>query len=525
MRPVAIGLAIATLIPGTVAAQSAPEAYSFYTISGQDTLAVEQVVRTGEQVDVDMLLRQQGVRFVFTLELEPNATVRRVTNRFFRQPQDEDPTQIVTAVFRGDSVDVEISGNRSRTMTVRTLPEALPWIFPSNTLLEQALLRSQSMNGTEDVDSIPFFNIANGQSTTATIVWEGPNAATLRLAEATLSVELGDDGSVTGFSGDDRRVVREEAFGRLPIEEVDYGPPEGAPYRGEEVTVRTPAGLSLSGTLTFPDPATGRVPGVVTITGSGRHDRDERIPGVGEYRPFWEIADTLARIGIATLRLDDRGVNGSDAGPADATFLDFTEDMRAALDYLKSRPEIDGERLALVGHSQGGLIAPRIAAEDSTLAGIVLLAAPGYMGSRVLEAQRWAALHPRYVQEPEREAAVERSRRADAARAERDPNLRALMQSDPLQTARRVRVPVLILQGDTDRQVTPEQADTLARAFLDAGNPDVTVRHFPAVNHLFLRDPEGWAFRYASLPEKEVSREVLGTIADWLADRLESTDG
>lgn len=249
MRPVAIRLAIATLMPCGVAAQSAPKAYSFYTISGQDTLAIEQVIRTDEQVDVDMLVREQRVRFLFTLELGPDATVRRVTNRFFRQPQDDEPTQIVTAAFRGDSVDVEISGNQPQTMTVGTLPGSLSWIFPSNTLLEQALLRSQALNGTEDVDSIPFFNIANGQSTTATIVWEGPDAATLRLAEATLSVELEEDGSVSGFSGDGRRVVREDAFGRLPIEEADYGPPEGAPYRAEEVTVRTPAGLSLSGTL------------------------------------------------------------------------------------------------------------------------------------------------------------------------------------------------------------------------------------------------------------------------------------
>jgi hypothetical protein len=216
VRPIAIRLAIATLTPCAVAAQSAPKAYSFYTISGQDTLAVEQVVRTGERVDVDMLVRQQGVRSVFTLELGPNATVRRVTNRIFRQPEDEEPTRVVTAAFRGDSVDVEISGDRPQTMTVSTLPGALPWIFPSNTLLEQALLRSQSRNGTEDVDSIPFFNIANGQSTTATIAWEGPNAATLQLAEATLSVDLGKDGSVTGFSSEGRRVVREDAFGRLP---------------------------------------------------------------------------------------------------------------------------------------------------------------------------------------------------------------------------------------------------------------------------------------------------------------------
>lgn len=525
MRSATILLGITTLLPSTAGAQAAPEAYSFYTIQDGDTLAVEQVIRTDEQVNVDMLVRQQGVRFMFTLELGPDATVRRVTNRFYRQPQDEEPTQVVSASFRGDSVDVEISGNRSMTRTVATLPGALPWIRPSHALLEQALLRSRSMSGS--VDSIPFFNIANGETTTATVVWEGPDTATLRFAEATISADVREDGSLGEllFRGEGIRAIRKDALERLPMEEVDYGPPEGAPYRAEDVTVRTPAGLSLSGTLSLPYPANSKVPGVVTITGSGPQDRDERVPGVGGYRPFWEIADTLARIGIATLRLDDRGINDSDAGPAGATFVDLTEDVRAAVAYLRARVEIDGERIALVGHSQGGLIAPRIAAEDSTLAGIVLLAAPGYVGSKVLEAQRWADLNPRYVQEHERAEAVERSRRADAGRAERNPNLRALMRYDPLPTARRLRVPVLILQGATDRQVTPEQADTLARAIRDSGNPDVTVRRFPAVNHLFLRDPGGWSSGYASLPEKGVSREVLGAIADWLADRLESADG
>lgn len=266
MRPISILLAIATLLPSTAAAQSAPEAYSFYTIQGEDTLAIEQVIRTEQQVDVDMLVRQQGVRFVFTLELGPDATVRRVTNRLFRQPQDEEPTQIFTATFRDDSVDVEISGDSSQTMTVGTLPGALPWIRPSHALLEQALLRSQSMSGT--ADSIPFFNIANGQTATATVVWEGPHTATLRFAEATISAEVREDGSLGGllFRGEGIRVFREDAFQRGPIEEVDYGPPEGAPYRAEEVTVRTPAGLSLS-----VRPA--------DLAGTGRHARTGVSPG------------------------------------------------------------------------------------------------------------------------------------------------------------------------------------------------------------------------------------------------------
>lgn len=520
MRGCTTLLSIITLAASNAAAQTAPEAYSFYTILGQDTIAVEQVVRTGERLDVDMIDHQRGVRDVFTVELTGDAMVRHVTTRSYQHLEDEEATWIISATFRGDSVDVDISGAASNTLTVGTLPGALPWIPRSNTLLEQALLASKRVIGT--VDSIPFFNIANGRSTTATIEWEEEGRATIRFAEATLSAEFADDGSLMGGSalGGQPRVVREDAFRRLPIEPLDYGPPEGAPYGAEEVIVRTPAGLSLRGTLTLPGPEHGRVPGVVTITGSGQHDRDERITGVGGYRPYWELADTLARIGIATLRLDDRGINDSDAGPEGATFVDYADDVRAALDFLKSRPEIDGQRLALVGHSQGGLIAPLVAAEDPTLSGIVLLAAPAYVGARVMEAQRWADLDPRYVKEDERAEAVELSRRADSARAERNQEFRFLLQYDPIPTARKVRVPVLILQGETDVQVTPEQADTLALAIRSAGNPDVTVHRFPDVNHLLLHDPGGWSAGYGSLPSKKVSRDVVGVIADWLKKRL-----
>jgi dipeptidyl aminopeptidase/acylaminoacyl peptidase len=525
MRGCSILLIITLLAAGSAAAQTAPEAYSFYTILGQDTISIEQVIRTIDRVDVDLLDRQRGVREVFTLDLTAEGKVRHVATRSFRHLEDAEPTFIVSATFRGDSVDVDISGAATRTLTVGTLPGALPWIVPSNTLLEQALLGSKRVTGT--IDSIPFFMIANGQSTTATIEWEEDGTATIRFAEATLHAEFSEDGSLTGgfAEGGQPRVVRENAFNRSPIKPLDYGPPEGAPYGAEEVTVRTPAGLDLSGTLTLPGRPHGRAPAVVTITGSGQQDRDERISGLGGYRPYWELADTLGRIGIATLRLDDRGVNDSDTGPAEATFVDYADDVRAALDFLKSRPEVDGRRLALVGHSQGGLIAPLVAADDPTLLGIVLMAAPGYVGSRVLEAQRWADLHPRYVQEHEREGVVERSRRADSARAERDPNLRFLLHYDPIPTARKVRVPVLILQGETDVQVTPEQADTLALAIRSAGNTDVTVHHFADLNHFFLHDPEGWSAGYGSLPSKEVSKDVLGAIADWLMEHLNVVSG
>lgn len=300
----------------------------------------------------------------------------------------------------------------------------------------------------------------------------------------------------------------------------DYGAPWGAPYAAEEVTVRTHTGLALIGTLTLPEEREGPVPAVVTITGSGPQDRDERMV-TDDYRPFRQMADTLARRGIATLRLDDRGVNGSDAGPPGATTVDFADDIRAALAYLRERTDIDGERLGVIGHSEGGAIAPMVAATDSLLAAVVLLAGPAYTLGRINEFQVEAMIEGNATFSPEEQRDARRqAERARKERAQQDPWFRAALEYDPLPTARQVDAPVLILQGESDQQISPEQADTLAEAFREGGNADVTVVKFPATNHLFLADPDGWPGAYDELPSYDVRPAVLGALADWLAGRL-----
>lgn len=303
-----------------------------------------------------------------------------------------------------------------------------------------------------------------------------------------------------------------------------YAAPAGAPYTAEEVTVRTPGGLSLAGTLTLPVDAGAPVPAVLTITGSGRQNRDEQLVRPA-YRPFRQIADTLGRRGVAVLRLDDRGVGGSDAGPPDATSFDRADDMRAALAWLRERPEIDPGRLAVVGHSEGGVIAPMIAATDSALAGVVLLAGPAYTLRRISLFQRRTRLEMEAggsLSDEPLDREMERMAEVADVTAARDPWESAVWAYDPLPTAREVAAPVLILQGESDMQITPEQADTLAAAFRNGGNADVTLRTFPETNHLFLADPDGSPAGYGRLPSYALRPEVLGTIADWLADRLDA---
>jgi dienelactone hydrolase len=303
---------------------------------------------------------------------------------------------------------------------------------------------------------------------------------------------------------------------------ADYSAPAGAEYTAVDVAVPTPMGHTLAGTLTLPRDAAGRVPAVVLITGSGGQDRDSHTPLIPDYRFFRQIADSLSRRGIAVLRMDDRGVGGSGGMAPDVTTAHFADDIRAGVEWLRARADIDPARIALAGHSEGGIIAPMLAAGDGRIAAIALLAAPSWSGRRISDMQVRDAM----VRQGLSGAALDSAQAAAIVQREAVagsmPWIRWFLDHDPLPVARRVRVPVLVLAGGTDMQVSAEQADELGAAMRDAGNRDVTVRVFPGLNHLFLPDAAGTAdpALYAALPDKRVPGEVLGVLADWLVERL-----
>jgi dipeptidyl aminopeptidase/acylaminoacyl peptidase len=219
--------------------------------------------------------------------------------------------------------------------------------------------------------------------------------------------------------------------------------------------------------------------------------------------------------------MDDRGFGESGGGTEGVTSRDYADDIRAGLAFLRARPEIDGSRLALLGHSEGGLIAPLVAATDPGLAGIVLLAGPAYTGRRIIEFQNRYGIEQRANIPPDaRDSAVRAAMRTVDSAAASQPWMTFFLDYDPLPTARTIKVPVLILQGATDQQVTPDQAPLLADAFKAGGNPDVTLRIFPATNHLFLADPDGSPFKYQTLTPATMRPEVLQAIGDWLTRRL-----
>lgn len=308
-----------------------------------------------------------------------------------------------------------------------------------------------------------------------------------------------------------------------PKPKPDYSAPADAPYIAEEVLVKTTAGYTLAGTLTLPRGAsrTKPVSAIVTITGSGPQDRDENI-GLPGFRPFRQLADALARRGIAVLRMDDRGTGASGGTFKGSTSADFAEDVRAGLAYLRTRPEIRADRLGVLGHSEGAIIAPMVAEKEPTLRAIVLLAGIAQPGRSALYFQMKNQIEHNTKLTPEmRDAQIaEIPKKIDALIAA-DPWMRFFLTYDPAATMRRVKTPVLILTGSRDQQAVPEQVALMEAAFKEGGNKDVTARVLPDVNHLFVQDTDGFPGNYSKLPPPIMMRtDAVEIIVDWLARRL-----
>ncbi len=330
------------------------------------------------------------------------------------------------------------------------------------------------------------------------------------------------------------------------------------PYLSRDLSVAGDDGTLLAGTLTLPK-GQGPFPAALLVTGSGAQDRDETIYG---HKPFWVIADYLARRGIAALRLDDRGVGESQGNFAAATTLDFAADAQAALEYLKTYPGIDPERLGIIGHSEGGLIAPMVASKMPELEFIVLLAGPGVSGEELLFQQQ-AAIAEAYGIGPEAIQSANRVNRAlydvakrpdrpeelrekliaaylsflpagadDAmkAKAKQDaamvaeqllsPWLRTFLVLDPRPYLRGLTLPVLAMNGTKDLQVpSAENLEAIRKALADAGNTRFSIAELPGLNHLFQEAKTGLPDEYSQIQES-FSEKALQKMGDWLAEVL-----
>ncbi len=314
--------------------------------------------------------------------------------------------------------------------------------------------------------------------------------------------------------------------GAAQCAEPDYSAPPGAPYTAEDVRIQVGAGDSafeLAGTLTLPTAGEPPYAAVITISGSGLQNRDEEIcPLVVGYRPFRQIAERLAEEGIAVLRVDDRMVGGSGGDATDATTFDFAEDVREEIAWLRERPEIDPNRIALVGHSEGAVIAPMVVNYDPTVAVIVLMAGTAKTGLEVLKYQvTYPILTADGLSDEKKAELAEQAIQQLETTPGQNAWLRYFRAYDPLPAAREVSQPVLILQGELDRQVTADQAGMLATALREGGNDDVEVEVYEGLNHLFLVSKmDGAPAEYMTLEDVDVPDYVLDRMATWLAARL-----
>lgn len=316
------------------------------------------------------------------------------------------------------------------------------------------------------------------------------------------------------------------------------------PYISEEVFfANTQDSIVLAGTLTFP--ANSQIKAaVVLISGSGIQNRDSEIMG---HKPFLVLSDYLTKRGIAVLRFDDRGAGNSGGNPALSTTKDFAKDVKAALNYLKVRDEFKGAKFGMIGHSEGGIIAPMVASEGDYVQFMVLLAAPAECGSEIIIKQQRLIASASGVSESELDSYEKISRELfdltknniqsdnlldivssfmkNNAPDESDSNIKAQARSivnpwmleflfyDPLPALKKSVIPALALNGEKDLQVPPENLDLISESY---GNKDaLTIIKVEGVNHLFQSSSTGLPSEYSKI-EETFSEKVLKIISDWI---------
>jgi pimeloyl-ACP methyl ester carboxylesterase len=339
-----------------------------------------------------------------------------------------------------------------------------------------------------------------------------------------------------------KRVEKVESLNRPQNPKPPY------PYDAQDVSYETSGGIKLAGTLTLPR-GLGPFPAALMITGSGPQDRDEALMG---HKPFLVIADYLTRRGIAVLRVDDRGMGGSTGNSMRETLDDMAGDVVTGVGFLKGRKEIDARHIGVIGHSEGGIVGPVAAVRSPDIAFVIMLAGTGVVGTEVLKLQGEAIIRAsggseqqvaeehamqemifRVLRsEPDDNAALEKMmtewkaepKSAEASedmmraqfKAVTSPELRSFLFYDPADALRKLKVPVLALNGSRDVQVPPQQnLPAIACALAAAGNTDFMVSELPGLNHLFQKCNKCTVQEYGEL-EETFSATALEIMGDWL---------
>lgn len=374
--------------------------------------------------------------------------------------------------------------------------------------------------------------------------------STLRISIASAGIQyegtFGTDSIITGTfkqAGQSFPLTLSKQKSEIKIQRPQE-PAKPYPYYEEDVTFENKrAALTLAGTLTLPK-KDGVFPVVVLISGSGPQNRNEELLG---HKPFLVLSDYLTRNGIAVLRFDDRGVAKSTGDFKTATSADFATDVTAAIEYLKTRKEINKRKIGLIGHSEGGVIAPMVAANSKDVAFIVLLAGTGVPGDQILLEQqtligRAAGIDSAVLAQNEmlNKKAFElikttndieklRSDLRDLLKQNNIPESKInpsiadatspwklyFTRHDPAPVLANVKCPVLALNGSNDLQVPKENLQAIKNALIKGGNKNVTTKELPGLNHLFQESKTGSPAEYGTI-EQTMSPITLQEVLNWI---------
>jgi hypothetical protein len=317
--------------------------------------------------------------------------------------------------------------------------------------------------------------------------------------------------------------------------------------RPNDEQVRIPsAGFTLAATISKPEsapkpPKPGkapayRLPALVLIAGSGPVDRDETVAGIPV---FAQLANSLADAGFIVVRYDKRGVGQSGGRAESATVQDYAEDARAVVEFLRDRKDVDKERIAIVGHSEGGLVALQVAAnaKPKRVKAAALLATPGTVGAELVLEQQQRLLDKLKLPDEEKQARTELQKKIQAAvvsgtgwegipeayRKQADtPWFRSFLSFDPVKAVGRVEQPLLIIQAERDKQVAaPRHGQLLVEAAkARKKKPEASLATIEGANHLFVPAETGDVDEYALLQDKRISQKLTDTLVPWLKDKL-----
>ncbi len=341
---------------------------------------------------------------------------------------------------------------------------------------------------------------------------------------------------------------------RLPESTRPQTPKPPFNYNARELKLELVNNIEIAGTLTWPSQGKGPFSVVVLVSGSGPQDRDETI---FQHKPFAIWADKLTKRGLAVFRYDERGVGESTGTYSTATSEDFAADVNGILDELKKLPEISPNKLCIMGHSEGGLIAPMVAVNRKDVAAIVLLAGPSVPGAQIIlnqsrviaaasgiptetldEQEKMLRLllgmEDKKIDDQKEESmtqsfenfmdklgdAIQGDTMEAAKKQFEQPWFKFFLKYDPQGPLRKIQTPILAVFGSKDLQVTPALNVTPMREALEAsGNKDYAIVELEGLNHLFQRCTTGSPSEYV-LIEQTLDEAVLKTVSDWLVERM-----